>query len=345
MDLRYAVVDIRRCVRLDDVVVGLDLHLKNIQGTIMKMSGEIVKQEKFRTRKENLQEFLDGVPVGSKVALESLGFCWPWIDYLEELGYKPLLANPVKVKSRAEDVQTDKVDSELLAHLTRMDWLPTSYVPSSELRWLRNFMRHRAFRVKMSTALKNRSRSEFRKRDISLSADLGTRKGRVLAASLGVFEVVENIELLEVIEKQTYEMERMFRKRYGKLKSVQLLMTIPGVGLLTALTLYAEICDIRRFPNPEKLAHYCGLVPRVHQSADHTRLGKEAKGDRWLKCVLVEAAWCHIRFCPGGRLAKVFGDACKRKRDKRKAIKIVARKLVNVVWAVWTDEREFMVME
>ena len=113
---------------------------------------------------------------------------------MEELGFEVLLANPVKVKSRAEDVKTDKVDSELLAHLARVDWLPTSYVPSRELRWLRNLLRHRAFRVKMSTAIKNRSRSEFRKRDIRLSADLGTGKGRDLAASLGIFEVVQNME-------------------------------------------------------------------------------------------------------------------------------------------------------
>ena len=62
---------------MNDVVVGLDLHLKNVHGTIMKMNGEIVKQGKFRTSKDNLQQFLEGVPRGSKVALESLGFCWP----------------------------------------------------------------------------------------------------------------------------------------------------------------------------------------------------------------------------------------------------------------------------
>ena len=196
-----------------DVIVGLDLHMKNTHGTIMKMNGEIVKREKFRTRKEYLGRFLEGVPRGSKVALESLGFCWPWIDFLEELGYEVLLANPVKVKSRAEDVKTDKVDSEFLAHLTRVDWLPTSYVPSRELRWLRSLLRHRAFRVKMSTMLKNRSRSEFRKRDIRLRVDLGTGKGRVLAASLGVFEVVQNMEILDVMGRQIYEIKKMLMRR------------------------------------------------------------------------------------------------------------------------------------
>ena len=51
-----------------------------------------------------------------------------------------LFANSVKVKYRAEDVKTDRVDSKLLADLTRMNWLPTYYVPLSELRFLRNLL-------------------------------------------------------------------------------------------------------------------------------------------------------------------------------------------------------------
>jgi transposase len=130
-------------------------------------------------------------------------------------------------------------------------------------------------------------------------------------------------------------------RRYGDLEPVRLMQSVPGIGFLTALSLYAEICDIRRFPNPEKLAHYSGLVPRVRQSGDHAWMGRETKANRWLKWLFIEAAWSHINWCPNGRLAKVFENAYRRKRDKRKAIKIVARKLVNVVWAVWTYGKDF----
>lgn len=57
----------------------------------------------------------------------------------------------------------------------------------------------------------------------------------------------------------------------------------------------------------------------------------------------IETAWPHINWCQDGKLAKVYENACRRKRDKKKAIKIVARKLTNVVWAVWTHEKEFTV--
>ena len=330
---------------MSDVVVGLDVHLKNTQVTVMKndLIGEIVKKERVITSKAGFKKALESVPKGSKVALESVGFCWPWIDLLEKLGYEVLLANPLKVKLRAEDIKNDKVDSKTLADLTRMNWLPTCYVPPAELRWLRSLLRHRSYRTRLSTGVRNRTRSEFGKRDIGLEVNLGTIKGRKAALSLDVFEVTQNMELLELIVRQEKEVEKLLFEKYGKLRPVGLLMTIPGVGFISALTLYAEICDIKRFSNPDKLAHYAGLVPKVRQSGEHPSMGRESKGDKWLKLILIESSWAHVRFCPKGRLALIYLEACRRKKCKGDAIKIVARKLVNVVWHIWTCEQEFMV--
>jgi len=202
-------------------VVGLDMHLKKTQETIMLMNGDIVKQERFDTDKEHVMRFLKKLPQGTRVTLESVGFCWPWIDFIEKLGYKPLLANPVRVKSRAEDIKTDKVDSELLAHLTRMDWLPTVYVPSSELRWLRSMLRHRAFRRKMTTAIKNRTYSEFRKRDMVVD-DLGTHIGREGMMSSNIYEVNQNIEILEAVENQIKLIESRLKRQYQDVKPIRL---------------------------------------------------------------------------------------------------------------------------
>lgn len=84
--------------------------------------------------------------VGPEGEQGGFGVCWfllAWIDFLKDLEFEPLLANPLKVKLRAEDVKNDKVDSKTLAHLTSMNWLPTCYVPPSELRWLRSLLSHR----------------------------------------------------------------------------------------------------------------------------------------------------------------------------------------------------------
>ncbi len=90
---------------MPEMVVGLDLHLKKTQGTVMSVDGKILKQERFNTSKEDLEKFLEGLPPSTEVALESVGFCWPWVDLMDELGYTPLLANPTKVRAKAEDLR------------------------------------------------------------------------------------------------------------------------------------------------------------------------------------------------------------------------------------------------
>lgn len=77
---------------------------------------------------------------------------------LEEMGFTVLVANPLKVKLRAEDIKNDKVDSKTLADLTRMNWLSTCYIPPAELQWLRSLLRHRAYRTRLSTGVRNRAR-------------------------------------------------------------------------------------------------------------------------------------------------------------------------------------------
>ena len=106
---------------MSDVVVGLDVHLKDTQVTVMKLNREVAKRERARTNRAELRKSFQSMPKGSQVALEPVGFCWPWIDFLDELEFEPLLANPMKVKYRAEDVKTNHVDSKLLADLTRMN--------------------------------------------------------------------------------------------------------------------------------------------------------------------------------------------------------------------------------
>jgi transposase len=77
-------------------------------------------------------------------------------------------------------------------------------------------------------------------------------------------------------------------------------MSIPGIAFISALTLYTEICDIKRFSNAEKVVHYAGVVTSVHQSGEHSFTGREIRGDARLKWILIEVAWCHERFFLGG---------------------------------------------
>lgn len=322
--------------------VGLDMHLKNTQGTIMKTDGTIVKKERFPTTKENLEEFLNGVPKSTPVALEALGFCWPWIDYIEELGFDPRLASPSKLRVIADTkIKTDKIDSETIAHLTRMSWLPESYVPSKEFRKLRSLTRHRASLRKITTMCKNRIKSSLRKYGIDAEINTGTIKGRMIAKAFDILEVEQNVTLLEKIEELIKYDEKIFKEKYGNNRIVQILQSIPGFGLLTALSIYAEVCNIERFQNSDKFAHYCSLVPSTKQSAEKIHHGKILKVNKWLKWIVIEATWMHTVHCPNSRTSKAFKSAYRRKKDKNKAIIVAARKMVNMIYHLWRNKEKF----
>ena len=112
------------------------------------------------------------------------------------------------------------------------------------------------------------------------------------------------------------------------------LVQLPGIGMLTAMTVLGAIGDISRFPSAKKLVGYAGLGARIHASGQTHRGGGITKeGRRDLRSVLVEASWSAVRFDPHWqeqfeRLARRIGT--------QKAIVAMARKLLVVIWHVMT---------
>ena len=112
----------------------------------------------------------------------------------------------------------------------------------------------------------------------------------------------------------------------------QLLKTIPGIGDLSALTLLAELGDIRRFKRAEQVACYLGLVPREASSGGRRKLGSITKqGNSLVRWLLIQDAWQAIRYDHDLRL--FFGRICIR-RGRKIAIVAVARRLSEIAFNV-----------
>jgi len=117
---------------------------------------------------------------------------------------------------------------------------------------------------------------------------------------------------------------------------VPLLIQLPGIGLVGAMTVLAAIGDITRFPTAKKLVGYSGLGASIHSSGDTNRAGAITKeGRRELRTVLVEAAWVAVEHSSHWR--EVFQRLAAR-IGKRKASVAVARKLLVVIWHVLTGQ-------
>ncbi|MGH9081001.1 MAG: transposase [Acidimicrobiales bacterium] len=123
-------------------------------------------------------------------------------------------------------------------------------------------------------------------------------------------------------------------------RSIQLLLTVPGVNLTTASAFMAAVGDIGRFENPDQLVSYLGLDPKVHQSGiappRHGSISKQGcAGARW---ALVESAWVVAR-APGPLHA--FAERIRARRGVNVATVAVARKLVVLFWHMLSKNEEY----
>ena len=115
-------------------------------------------------------------------------------------------------------------------------------------------------------------------------------------------------------------------------------MQIPGVGRVTAEAIVTAIDDARRFKSGRQVSAYAGLVPRQYQSGVTDRRGRITKrGPRLLRTLLVECAWCSLKYNPWARATYERIHGGKRVRRKKAAVAL-ARRILVVSWAMLRDE-------
>ena len=315
--------------------VGLDVHKEFCQASILNEKGFEEDNLRFPTTRRGLESFLDRFEDASFV-LESTGV-WEFVyEIIEEKGFPVKLAHPLKVRAIAEaSVKTDKVDARTLAKLLRLDMVPESYIPPKEIRDLRRLTRLRSYLTQTNTGLKNRTHAELLTRGIHRPDDLVkpfTQKSNDWMRSLDIPGVDVQLNMIEAVQGQISLVNEMIRREYDRREEVRNLTSIPGIGIYSALVIFAEIGDVRRFPDPEHLCSYAGLTPTVSQSASSVHYGGISKeGSKQLRWILTEVVHSHHRFEPSSNLSR-FYDKIARKRGKQKAAMAAARKLLHIIY-------------
>lgn len=323
--------------------VGLDVHLRTCCATAMNERGEILKQEKFANESLEIERFFKDIN-DAKVAIEASYSWMPVYELLESKGYEVKLAHPKETRIIAKaKVKTDKVDSERLAHLLRSDLLPTSYVPPKEIRELRNLVRLRTYLVRERTRFKNKIYAELAKRGIHVFRNPFTKTGCASLKELGIKAINECMAMIGLLDERIRSISQELKRRAGEMEEARILMTIPGVGYFSALTILAEIGDVSRFSDEEKLCAYAGLVPSLHQSGSTRRYGPITKeGSRMLRWILQECLWSHIRYCKESHISRFFFRLAALKGEQVAAV-AAARKLLVASYWMLRNREEFRI--
>jgi transposase len=277
---------------------GIDLHKKTSFITTIDESGKVVFRRNFQNKEEHILEYFVSLDGPTKIVIEAM-CSWHWLyDLLRAHNFNVVISNPLKTKAIASaKIKNDKVDSHMLAQLLRADLIATVYVCSLKTRKLKELLRHRQRLVRDVTRMKNRIHMLLMKNNTAIPvSDLFGVKGMKYLKDIDLpnyhqQQLQSYLTVYDCLNEQIQPLTKRIRKLAQKDPMAQLLMTIPGIGPLTAMFIIAEIEDISRFPSYRNLSSYAGLVPCLDASADKSRTGRITKqGSPYLRTALVEAA-------------------------------------------------------
>jgi transposase len=280
------------------------------------------------------------------VVVEATGNTWDFHDGVVELVARVEVANAGKIALIANTrVKTDKHDVMKLAKLSAAGLIPEVWVPPQPVRELRMLMSHRRRLVKVSTLVKNRMQSLLHRHHIvPPTGEAFSQANREWWAAVEVsvterLHIKHDLATLQQVEAQLAEVEaELNRLSTTKPWASQMpyLVQLPGLGLITALTVLAAVGDVTRFETAKKLVGYAGLGASVHDSGMTHRTGRITKtGRRDLRHVLVEAAWAAVEHHP---YWKAEFARLARRMDENKAVVAIARRLLVAIWHVLTEQ-------
>lgn len=336
---------------------GLDTHLKNWRVTIQN-SGIELKTFSMNTSPLELYNYLNKhYPGGIYHVVYEAGFCgfWPQRKF-SELGIDCIVVNPADVPSSNKEkvVKTDPSDSRKLARELEKGSLRSIYIPDLYSEQLRSLMRLRFRLSQNQTRIKNRIKMLLYNYGIFIPKEYLTNsrwsgyfihwlKSVILNSSAGQFTLSNLIIQLEQTREHLKNVLKQLREesKTGNISAViSSLCSVPGIAFITAMSLYTEIIDIRRFKKFDELCSFIGLVPSVYSSGEteFTR-GISFRHNKFLRPLIVEAAWTAVRKDPA--LTLRFNELTKQ-MSKQKAIIRIAKKLLRRIRHVWLYQDSYV---
>lgn len=316
--------------------IGIDLHLRTLVVAAVNDAGETrgvvhlecADTEGIKRTFEELKPF--------RAVIEATG-TYRWLHRLLSPMGTVLLAHPLRLRAmQVRRSKSDRLDSQLLAQLLRLNQIPLAYIPTEQIQTLRDLMRYRATLARQVAHVKVQLRQLLARENVQAPYAYPFGPRGLYWLSRQDFGPVGNqmrdhmLERLNWTSEQLKSVEERMAVIAPEFPEIESLLDLSGVGLFTALLVVAEFGDVERFRCAKQAAAYTGLTTRVYQSGDSVRTGHISKqGSTWLRWVLVEAAMKLIK--KDTKLLNFYQRI--RKRSSTKIARVaVARKLAEICW-------------
>ena len=354
--------------------IGLDVHKKNTDvAFVSDTMGDSVSY--YGTIPTNLRAFNKltknlADKAHKLCVVYEAGPCGFWLyRHLKKHDIECWVIAPALVpKAPGDKVKTDKRDAINLARLARSGDLQSIYVPEPGDEAIRDLIRCREDAMLDLRQARQRLKSFLLRNGHPCSGRQNwTEAYRRHLADIHFLEPAQKITFQDYINTVTERYERLQRLdlEIDKISDtwrwyplVQRFMIFRGIRLLSAMTLVAELGDIRRFAQPTSLMNFIGLTPSEYSSGFHRNQGSITKcGNGHARRILIESAWAY-RFSPKVsrdlqerlqyhsvllqqrswevqlRLCSRFQRLQARGKEKNKIVVAIARELAGYLWDI-----------
>lgn len=323
--------------------VAIDLGGRESQICIRRADGSIVKEGKFSTRK---LPTLVGQWAESRVVLETSAEAFRIADAAIACGHQVRVVPATLVKTLgvgSRGVKTDERDARVLSEVSCRIDLPSVHIPSAQSRELKSLCGGREELLECRTKLINNVRGWLRTQLIRLRT--GTTqtfpkrvRGQALVGGQVLPEHVERqLKVIEVLNREIKEADRQLRQFACDDPLCRRLMTVPGVGPVTAVRFLAAIDQVTRFATAHHVQSYLGLTPGERSSSERQqRTGITKAGPAAVRRTLIQAAWTAWRLGANDPMVTWTNQVAAR-RGKFVAVVALARKIAGILFAMWRD--------
>lgn len=329
---------------------GLDISLAETSVCVLTDEGKIVFEGKCRSCPDAIAACLQKQAGGElvRVGLETgATSAWIWRGLVAK-GIPALCldARHAHKALSARTNKTDRGDAHGLAEMIRMGWFKEARVRSLDAQFVRGLLQARQQLLAAKRNVENQMRGIFK--TFGTPAPTGGRG--FLQKMQALHSENEWLSpMLEPLFKVHATLVRQIRaldKSLGAIarrdRTTRRLMTVPGVGVLTALAFQAEVDDPTRFGSSSKVGAYFGLTPKLYQSGEIERVGRISKtGDKLARSYLFEAAGVLISKVSRWSALKAWGVRLVKRIGMKRAKVAVARKLAVLLHVLWVDGTEF----
>lgn len=334
-----------------EMVVGLDVHRKWSVYCALDGAGTVIGEGRVASTEEGygrLAEHL-GCPPGTRIGLET-GCQADWAAAtLHRRGLRPVVieASEVRAKARRKNQKSDRRDAFEIADGMRRDlYVSIVYMPPPPIRRLRELLSRRRHFVGLRTGQVNAAKFLIRARGLAFG-ERGLAGAKAWDRRLATIDDPELRTLLEMhrqvwllADEKVRRLDRAIEQAAAPYRDLaDRLMTLPGVGPITAVSFVATVGDASRFADGGRLASYLGLVPSAYDSGSTERHGSITKrGSGPMRSLLVECA--HQAAKPTHPLNPYFRKTAAAK-GYRVAVVLVAHRMARILYRMWRDERDF----